>query len=304
MSRHSLPESLELLLDTMCNTFGGVMFIAISMVITLMIFHQQQTPEKQIEAEKKRLEECRKENRTLNERYKREHERLAKFKKLAKPAPGDNTADITAAVADLEQELRDLKRQRDRVNSEIELAEKQIRQLQDNNRRQDEQNSREQEKQKKLLNELEEKNRKLSEELAALRETLKKTPIKQLHFTRNEKTSRGPYMMLIQGNRLYCAGTEPLRSSDFVEVKRDGRIFLLLPRQGTPLAAIDEKNFFAHCPGLLQASHFLYIMVHDDSMAAFVNFRRMARSLGLPIYWAVQNRGILYLTNTSYSAAK
>ena len=55
MARRSLPESLELLLDTMCNTFGGVMFIAISMVITLMLSQQKLTPEKQREEEMRRL---------------------------------------------------------------------------------------------------------------------------------------------------------------------------------------------------------------------------------------------------------
>ena len=33
MSKKSLPDSLELLLDTMCNTFGGIMFIAISLIL-------------------------------------------------------------------------------------------------------------------------------------------------------------------------------------------------------------------------------------------------------------------------------
>ena len=53
MARQSLPESLELLLDTMCNTFGGVMFIAISMVITLMLCQDMLTPQKRQEEEKR-----------------------------------------------------------------------------------------------------------------------------------------------------------------------------------------------------------------------------------------------------------
>ena len=31
--KNHLPDSLELLLDTMCNTFGAIMFIAISIVV-------------------------------------------------------------------------------------------------------------------------------------------------------------------------------------------------------------------------------------------------------------------------------
>ena len=41
-------SSLELLLDTMCNTFGGVMFIAITLAVVLFsrnALKNQQTPE-------------------------------------------------------------------------------------------------------------------------------------------------------------------------------------------------------------------------------------------------------------------
>ena len=35
-SRQEEESSLELLLDTMCNTFGGVMFIAISIFVIIL----------------------------------------------------------------------------------------------------------------------------------------------------------------------------------------------------------------------------------------------------------------------------
>ena len=40
--KKNLPDSLELLLDTMCNTFGGIMFIAISLVVLSQLVTQQQ----------------------------------------------------------------------------------------------------------------------------------------------------------------------------------------------------------------------------------------------------------------------
>ena len=42
MSRRKASEesSLELLLDTMCNTFGGVMFIAISLLVIISVMTQ------------------------------------------------------------------------------------------------------------------------------------------------------------------------------------------------------------------------------------------------------------------------
>lgn len=43
--RKSEDSSLELLLDTMCNTFGGVMFIAILLSVMVSIRgHQQNEP--------------------------------------------------------------------------------------------------------------------------------------------------------------------------------------------------------------------------------------------------------------------
>lgn len=48
MKRRQDESSLELLLDTMCNTFGGVMFIAISLVVIISMtgsLRQKHTPE-------------------------------------------------------------------------------------------------------------------------------------------------------------------------------------------------------------------------------------------------------------------
>ena len=38
--KNKLPDSLELLLDTMCNTFGGIMFIAIALIIITQVSRQ------------------------------------------------------------------------------------------------------------------------------------------------------------------------------------------------------------------------------------------------------------------------
>ena len=38
--KNKLPDSLELLLDTMCNTFGGIMFIALALIIITQVSRQ------------------------------------------------------------------------------------------------------------------------------------------------------------------------------------------------------------------------------------------------------------------------
>ena len=305
MNRHSLPESLELLLDTMCNTFGGVMFIAISMVITLMICQRHMTPEKQIEAEKKRLEACRQEHQFLEKRYEHEQKRLERIKKLAHSDENDGASDLAAAVVKLEQELRELKRQRDTLESEIKITEEQTRRLAQKNSRQEQQN-----RQKKQLlangqSELEAENRRLADELGSLQAVLQNTPVKRVDFARNEKTSRIPYVMIIKNNRLFCAGSPPLLSSERVDIRREGNILRFFPLQGVPLNSIDARNVLEYCPGYFPEAHFFWIMVSDDSLAAFVKFRRTLRAMNHLVYWYTANRYVLNLVaHADYSAAK
>ena len=57
--KQKLPESLELLLDTMCNTFGGIMFIALSLIIISQIVSKnlnETSPEKRDKETIERLE--------------------------------------------------------------------------------------------------------------------------------------------------------------------------------------------------------------------------------------------------------
>ena len=41
MSKNKFSDSLDLLLDTMCNTFGGVVFIAISLALAFFVCRDQ-----------------------------------------------------------------------------------------------------------------------------------------------------------------------------------------------------------------------------------------------------------------------
>ena len=304
MARRSLPESLELLLDTMCNTFGGVMFIAISMVITLMLSQDMLTPQKRQEEEKRQLEECKRENQRLEERIGELEKRLAKLKEEAgKETPTEGAA-LSAAVAKLEQELNDLTRKRERLAGDIRILDTQSKQLKSDNDRQEEElekKSRESiERKEKLDNE----NQRLTDELAALRGTLANTPVKTINFARNERTSKSPYILIVKNDRLYRAGPWlSLQDTPDVSVKRSGSAVFLTPRRGEPLASVDRNRFARICRDFSLNSHFLWIMVDDGSLAAFVPFRRMLRSMGCQIFWYVNRNNIIYTGGNGYSAA-
>ena len=304
MARRSLPESLELLLDTMCNTFGGVMFIAISMVITLMLSQQKLTPEKQREEEMRRLEDRKRENLRLNKRIAELEKRLAQLKiEAGKKSPAAG-ADLAAAVAKLEQERDDLTRKRERLAGELRILDTQSKKLKTDNDRLEvelEKNSRESARRKEKLDQ---ENQKLTDELAALRGTLANTPVKRINFARNERTSKSPYILIVKNDRLYRAGPWPLtEDTPDVSIKKEGGAVFLTPRRGELLAAVDRDRFARICRDLSPGSHFLWIMVDGESLESFVPFRRMLRAMGCQVYWYVNHNNIVYLGGNGYSAA-
>jgi hypothetical protein len=305
MARQSLSESLELLLDTMCNTFGGVMFIAISMVITLMICQQQLTPEKQLEEERKRLETCKKENASLNERLAREEHRLAELEKLARENVDEKDSGLATAVAELEQEIKKINRECDTLNSELKIADGQIRRLEHDNSRREKEISEKQLELKKQEAALKEENRRLVQELAILRGTLADIPVKRIDFARNQKTTHSPYFVIVKDGRLYPAGNLRVGwQRKYISVHREGNVLHLTPQHGMPLASVDPKNPLAEFSGFVKDSHFLWVLVSNESLAAFVKLRRMLRSSGCLVRWDIDTRYLVYLvSNPSYSAA-
>ena len=60
MNKNRLSDSLDLLLDTMCNTFGGVVFIAISLAFAFFICRDQFCS---VDREEKIAEELKKERK-------------------------------------------------------------------------------------------------------------------------------------------------------------------------------------------------------------------------------------------------
>ena len=68
MAKGELPGSMDLLLDTMCNTFGGVMFIAISMALTISLCQSKLDPAKHEAQAKEQLEQLQEENIQLRKK--------------------------------------------------------------------------------------------------------------------------------------------------------------------------------------------------------------------------------------------
>ena len=67
MAKNSLPESMDLLLDTMCNTFGGVMFIAIALSLALFAGQIKRPEPPPPENEQEKLEQMQAVNQQLEQ---------------------------------------------------------------------------------------------------------------------------------------------------------------------------------------------------------------------------------------------
>ena len=99
---HETESSLELLLDTMCNTFGGVMFIAIALIVVLSISSKISTPETEDtkEISPQRLEELQAELEKLK-KSSVTHEKLLDVQQ------DDLSSDLLKDVAILEAQMRE-----------------------------------------------------------------------------------------------------------------------------------------------------------------------------------------------------
>ena len=90
--KKNLPDSLELLLDTMCNTFGGIMFIAISLIVISQLVSQQQKAMSQEDLSKAAMER-------LKQKIESVQNENAKLRKLA--------LNVTISTANISQDKKD-----------------------------------------------------------------------------------------------------------------------------------------------------------------------------------------------------
>ena len=113
-----MPDSLELLLDTMCNTFGAIMFIAISLVIISQISTKMVRDMKPPEVTEEYLEQMRQRMRALEDELAEEEQKMAEkaLAALAMPAEKKEKVErLLAAKAENQRLILDLSRQMEEI---------------------------------------------------------------------------------------------------------------------------------------------------------------------------------------------
>ena len=140
--RNKLPESLELLLDTMCNTFGAIMFIAISLVIISQVTTKLIREMQPQQITEEYLEQMREKLKNLQAEVEAEEREMAERALAAIGMPKDKREKVEELLAkksenrrlilqlsDQQKEKETIAQERDKQSEEIDDMKKDIHQI-------------------------------------------------------------------------------------------------------------------------------------------------------------------------------
>ena len=295
MSKKSYPDSLELLLDTICNTFGSIILIAISLVVFVLIskntVHHESWDEemvgslesdiKAIENEKQEIVKLIKTITTQDcteldaNDYKQAQNRL-----ILLESENQNIA-YSNSVQDIKN--AELSSELDKIFLDNNSKENDLLSLIDD-RNQD-------------LRDLENKKNQIEIAIDSLKDELDKIPRKNIHFANNERTSKDPFWVIIESNKLHRLGEFSEEGTPEVRVNSIGDISYLYPQNGVSilgdLSTQDVSSLFSRAN---KNRYFLFFIVNPDSLESFIRIRRHLRSLNYQVNWGIQTSYKLYST--------
>ena len=303
MAERNLPDSLELLLDTMCNTFGGVMFITISMVIMVTAVSRMLAGASPAELDQQLLEEERRQIAKLE--Y--ELEKLEISLKLQESHSSGNSPENREEAERLRNALREVAVQEselEKKRAQLEDMQRETVQLEETCVATEERLRQQAEQMEVELQELDRQNELLFRERESLQEEKTALRPRKIRFAKSEATNLQPYTIILSGNAVHRLGTDLVSCAE-VEVERRENMFTLLPRRGVPIASdIGREEFSRLFSGIDRNRFFMRCFVHPDSLDTFVGLRQRFREAGVKLDWIITEEFLLTLvTDPDYSAS-
>jgi len=275
--RSGMPaDSLELLLDTICNTFGGIIFIALLVVVLLMISGEREGLRKPPEdaadaiAERNQLENLQR----LKARLESNLEQQTKIVSTL------TRNDLPQTLASYQRELA----RHSELETEIPDLQKQI-----------QQNEGEEQELSRKMKELQPQLAAMEKQATGLRQSLAN------HRSAQRKTLRMPVLkspgakqeilVIMQFNRLYfwhqyspSGIREGLNTSDFLILleSEDGVVTSPNPTAGISVDSASEsrQRMIRSLKRFLPSEYYLAVVVRPDSYGAFQHFREVAVESG------------------------
>jgi myosin heavy subunit len=285
----------------MCNTFGGVMFIAIALVVIsshipklVEELDEETLTEQQVEQLSKRLDERKSQFDELIEKKMLKSRIVEKYK-------NSRNIDMIEQFAAQNDEISRIKAEKEKMNSELGRMEAELKIQQeflDGLQAEMQKYSGASEKNK----ELDEQKKKLIEEIASLEDKLRSTRENQtIVMPKFKRTAKMPFLLMLKGGRLFrisdhtnvsVQNDRGLNLSDDVTheyVEAENKLYFQ-PRENkgfkiTPDDSDLEQAWRALLSHVNLKERFLWIIVMDDSFPEFLSLKCLARKKGASVYW-------------------
>ena len=282
-----MPDSLELLLDTMCNTFGAIMFIAISLVIISQISTKMVRDMKPPEITEEYLEQMRQRIRALEEELSEEEQKMAEkaLAALSMPAEKKEKVERLLAVKAKNQRLiLDLSRQLDektKTQNELETAKNVLEDTKTEAKQLEVETTQKERALAQMLlanqqkrEELERRIEQTRQEQASLDRKLKNTSPQTLTFAMEVSTAgQREYLVCLRNGRLYK------EEADEVEAVRDNETggHFSFKGSGHPMSGNVEGELRRLLGGVSQG-RFVNVFCDQASYDILVAMRKYLRS--------------------------
>lgn len=291
--RKSQGDSLDLLLDTICNTFGAIILIAILVAI---ITQETPTPNAVLETTSAELIE-RQITTAQNE-----------IEALREIAEGTHTANpriaaLSGRISELEREIHILENRETReISSENGSTEAMATMIEDDTASLRDADA-EAARIANALQTVEENSKRLRERLANLEESIGEIESEQqqiLRFPKERSADWSAIWVLFWGNKIY-----PLRDETFDENRSDftitsngeGTLYEIRRDRGHPIDAAGRiVGQFGKLPRSVGNWYFA-CLVNPDSVEAFTAFRDAAVSAGHSYGWEPHHQPLVLLVS-------
>ncbi|MBO5306731.1 MAG: hypothetical protein J6C40_01890 [Lentisphaeria bacterium] len=204
--RQSEESSLELLLDTMCNTFGGVMFIAISLAVMLSM--RGAVPAVSADAGEE-IRQAEQQLAGLQEQFERISAERKKAEEFLRRTGADPRLHLIGEIAFLEQTLKNRTPQLKIAEQKRTLAQLQLQNLRNRSQKHLSALAQEKKKQQDLKNQ----QTALLEKLKKLQEEFRRAASGNEAFSTLSKKDAPPYFILMNDGKVWPIGPDISGSS-------------------------------------------------------------------------------------------
>ncbi|MCR4575218.1 MAG: hypothetical protein K5787_15775 [Lentisphaeria bacterium] len=311
--KNHLPDSLELLLDTMCNTFGAIMFIAISIVIISQLSTKAIKEKAPVEITEEYLEELREKVQKLEEELEEEERKMNERALDALGMPKEKKEKVEQLLA-LKNESRKLvldsaeqRREMEHRTEEIEKTENRI----DEIRSEIQQIKDEINQKKKLLVQMKQardfRKKELQKQIAKIEANIKSLE-KEAEEKKSERTLRFSmevstagefdYTVCLRNRRLYSDGKgeiHPVRDND-----QSGHFSLI--GNGHIISENSDEEFSHLLTGISQRNY-VSIWCDQNSYPILVNLRQYLRKKKIKVRFIYTEDFKFYYTQGNVNAS-